>query len=68
MLTALVTRQLTQLVSHAVQVTFYRQPPPALVARLLLPIVSSAALLLLAFNVLVATIYRIQSLVFFALP
>ncbi len=68
MLTALVTHQLTQLVSYAIQVTFYRQPPPAPGARLLLPIVSSAALLLLAFNVLVATIYQIQSLVFFALP
>ncbi len=54
--------------SYVIQVTFYLQAPPAAVAQLLLHIVSSAALLLLAFNVLVAIIYQVQLLVFFALP
>jgi hypothetical protein len=68
LLTALITRKVWQRVLSAIQVTIYLQAPPAQAAKLLLHIVPSAVLLLLAFNVLVATIYQIQSLVFFALP
>jgi hypothetical protein len=67
-LTALITRKVRQPVFYVIQVIFYRQAPPAQVARLLIHIVPSALLLLLAFNVLVAIIYQDQLLAFFALP
>jgi hypothetical protein len=67
LLIALITHKVWQPVSSAIQVTFYRQAPPAPVVRLLLHIVPSALLLLLAFNVLVAIIYQVQLPVFLAL-
>jgi hypothetical protein len=68
LLTALITRKVRRLVLSAIQVTFYLHPPPAQAARLLLHIVPSAVLLILVFDVLVATIYQVQLLVFSVLP